>query len=122
MGFNTSVYLIYGIKIKYDIHNWKEKLYPILDIVDPSLKDCCIGDVLTHFNNNPDISDYDCLVFDEDVLFIALYYLEHDVSYAPDDCLEIILPTAYEITTFKIWCVDNNIIGDLKLYTKLCMI
>jgi hypothetical protein len=123
MGFNTSVYLIYGIKIKYDTDNWKDKLYPLLDIIDPTLKDCCLNDILSCLEDESDIGDYTCLIFDErEVLFIALYYLKHDVSYNPDDCLEVNLPTEHEITTFKIWCVDNKIEGDFKLYTKLCMV
>lgn len=130
MGYNTSVYLIYGVRIKYDLKNPKDvkMLCRLFKRIAPHILNNGadgIHEILQDIENDPEIGEYYCLNFSsdcgkQDELFISCYYNVHDVSYNPDDCLEIKLPSKRRKNKFKEWCTNNKIVIKPNIYTKLC--
>ena len=123
MGYDASVFLIYGIKIKYDPKNLEE-MYSVLQLIVPDLIEEYKDDVWSCFDSDPHINGYYCLNFDDNVnkeseLFIACYFHEHVCARGADDCLEVILPSTEKMTEFDEWCVSNGFDQKPKLYTKL---
>jgi hypothetical protein len=110
MGYDASVYLIYGIKItmnKNVNYDW------LFQLMVPDLYEKYDEDTITSMDFKKRENGY-LLAFD-DVLYVASYYHEHDIS---DSTLTVTLPTEEEQSSFKIWCEEQNI-GVPLFYTQL---
>lgn len=82
MGYDSSVYLIYGICFDYDSENYKD-LMPVLEVIVPDIIKEYGDDVWSCFDENPHTGGYYCLNFsgasDEmSRLFVALYFHKHE--------------------------------------------
>jgi hypothetical protein len=126
MGKYSSVFLIYGIKIKYSEAGNTDTVeaYRLMQLIIPDLIDEYGEDVWSCFDNDKHENDYYCLNFtdpstNESELFIACYSHEHECGKCAHDCLEVTLPTTENIIAFQKWCVDNNVDQEPKFYTKL---
>lgn len=110
MGFNVSVYLIYGIKI---IMNKDVNYDWLFQLMVPDLCENYEEDTISCLDFKKRDNGY-LLAFD-DVYYIASYYHEHDIS---DTTLTVTLPTEAEQSSFKVWCEGQNI-GVPVYYTQL---
>lgn len=123
MGYDASVYLMYGIKIKYTTPT---EIMPILELVVPDLiEEYGEEDIFSCFDTDPHTNGYYCINFESDEnnneseLFVACFFHEHITARGAHDCLEVNLPSLDEMNNFNNWCTENNIDEKPKFYTKL---
>lgn len=125
MGYDSSVYLIYGIKI--NIHNQdftvEEKIAHCIELLMPGFLDQFDNDddihcICANLAIKPSKNGYYCFSIGND-FFVACYVHEHVSARSSDDCLEVTLPSQELLDKFGSWVVENNIEGEPKFYTKL---
>lgn len=140
MGYDASVYLIYGVRIKYDADTPKDELISILKIIVPDLLEKYgEEDVFGCLDDEPHAGGYYCLNFDDQdnkssEMFIACYFHEHVTARGADGSLEVKMPSKHKRKEFKEWLVEKflvlkhenalsfsklNINEKPKFYTKL---
>lgn len=122
MGYDASVYLIYGIRIRYDKNN--EEAYRLMNLIIPDLiAEYGYDDVWSCFDDEPHNNGYYCLNFSDDYLgtgeiFIACWFHEHRVARKGDNCLEVEFPELIKMNEFIKWCKENAVEQEPKFYTK----
>ena len=119
MGYDASVYLIYGIRIQYTD---TEDILSILRLIVPDLiEEYGEDDVFSCFDENPHENGYYCINLDnsKSELFISCFFHEHISARGAHDCLEVNLPSNDIISKFNDWCKDSGIEGTARFYTKL---
>jgi len=123
MGYDASVYLIYGVHYEYN-HTNIDSIKPILNLIVPDLLEEYGDDVWNCFDDDPHTNGYYCLNFTDNVeqssqLFIACYKHEHKTSRGANDNLEVNLPSKEKMNQFRTWCKNNGITQRPTFYTKL---
>lgn len=121
MGYDSSVYLIYGVRIGYSRDD-SDEAWRLMQLIIPDL----IGengedDVWGCMDEEPHVNGYYCLNFTdhftgESEIFIACWFHEHHVTHG-DDCKEVEFPSTEKMERFQQWCTDNNI-EQPTFYTK----
>ncbi len=109
MGYDASVYLIYGSKIN------REDNTRVAELLIPDLIHEYGDDVWSCLDFEPHENGYYFLNIGDDI-FVACYYHEHVCARNADDCLDVTLPSSTKIEEFQLWCKNNNI---LLNYTKV---
>ena len=121
MGYDSYVYLIYGIRISYTADD-SDEAYRLMQLIVPDLIGKYSDDVWGCFDDDPHVNGYYCLNFTdqgtgESEIFIACWFHQHCVTSSGDDCKEVTLPSAEDMTRFQQWCVENGV-EQPKFYTK----
>lgn len=119
MGFDSSVYLIYGVRFGRESH--KAILGNVFKVIVPDLLDSN-GDLLRSLDDEPHANGYYCLDIGTDItdIFVACWFHEHDLSPGNEACLEIDMPSEEKKIEFHQWCVNNGIDQEVKFYIKHC--
>lgn len=123
MGYDASVYLIYGIKINiHDRDEEQDDIFDIIDLLKPGYidnhEDDDIKYIYGELDMEPNENGYFCFPVGND-FFVSCYVHKQVVIEADDDCLEVTLPNSTLISEFNEWLVKNNVNGTPKFYTKV---
>lgn len=129
MGYDASVYLIYGIKIHIDDRDEEhDEIFDIIERLKPGyidyhhLRDHDDNDAIKYIYGELDMkpteNGYYCFTVGDD-FFVACYVHEHITARNEDDCLEVVLPEETLKSEFHEWVTKNNINHTPKLCTKL---
>lgn len=110
MGYDASVYLIYGIPFDYD-PTTGDSLDWLLDLMVPDLvKEYGYEDAWSCFDTLPHTGGYYLLNFTNDgKLYLASWFVTHEVCRERRGPQLLDMPSEHKKDKFLNWCVNNNI-------------
>lgn len=121
MGYDASVYVIYGIPFDYNPKTG-DSLDWLLDLMVPDLvKEYGYEDTWSCFDTKPHTDGYYLLNFTNDgKLYLASWFVAHEVCRDRRGPQLLDMPSERSKTKFLNWCVKHNIdMADAGFYTVI---